>query len=323
MKNQGSSLIHRYTKIFLVVSAYWFISISIIFINKTLFSSDIFNLKAPLFVTWTQCLTSVGICLGWKQLAQWFPSLFSFPKSKPFCRRTLKVVIPVSLLFILTISFGNLSLSFVEVSFYFISRSLTTVFNVCFTYLILHQVTSFKALFCCFIIIFGFFFGVDQENDLGSFSLQGTLFGVLSSISLSLYSISTKKVLPEVDNEVILLTYYNNLYSSVLFIPLIILTKEHEKLKVIHFYDPSFWILTFIGGAFGFLIGFVSALQIKVTSPLTHNISGTAKACAQTVIATYWYQEVKPWAWWFSNFIVLFGSAAYARVKQLEMTVKC
>lgn len=57
----------------------------------------------------------------------------------------------------------------------------------------------------------------------------------------------------------------------------------------------------------------------QVTSPLTHNISGTAKACAQTVIATYWYQETKPWLWWLSNWIVLSGSAAYTSVKQREI----
>ena len=56
-----------------------------------------------------------------------------------------------------------------------------------------------------------------------------------------------------------------------------------------------------------------------MTSPLTHNISGTAKAAAQTVMATQWYGEVKTAGWWMSNLVVLFGSGAYARVKQLEM----
>ena len=53
---------------------------------------------------------------------------------------------------------------------------------------------------------------------------------------------------------------------------------------------------------------------------MTHNISGTAKAAAQTVIATQWYAEVKSFEWWLSNAVVLFGSAAYARVKQLVRT---
>ena len=54
-----------------------------------------------------------------------------------------------------------------------------------------------------------------------------------------------------------------------------------------------------------------------MTSPLTHNISGTAKAAAQTVIATQWNAEVKSLEWWVSNAVVLIGSSAYARVKQL------
>ena len=60
----------------------------------------------------------------------------------------------------------------------------------------------------------------------------------------------------------------------------------------------------------------------QVTSPLTHNISGTAKAAAQTVIATQWFNEMKTSWWWFSNFVVLGGSAAYARVRQLEMAAQ-
>lgn len=74
-----------------------------------------------------------------------------------------------------------------------------------------------------------------------------------------------------------------------------------------------------LSGVFGFAIGFVTGLQIQVTTPLTHNISGTAKACAQTVLAVLWFHEVKTALWWVSNVLVMAGSAGYARVKQLEM----
>lgn len=36
-----------------------------------------------------------------------------------------------------------------------------------------------------------------------------------------------------------------------------------------------------ITGLMGFAIGLVTVMQVKATSPLTHNISGTAKAAAQ------------------------------------------
>ena len=36
-----------------------------------------------------------------------------------------------------------------------------------------------------------------------------------------------------------------------------------------------------VTGATGFAIGLVTVMQVKATSPLTHNISGTAKAAVQ------------------------------------------
>lgn len=149
---------------------------------------------------------------------------------------------------------------------------------------------------------------------------MGTVYGVLGSMSLSLYSIYTKKTLPVVRNEVWLLSYYNNVYSSILFLPLIVFSGELSTVFAYnHLGKPWFWMAMSIGGLCGLAIGFVTALQIKVTSPLTHNISGTAKACAQTVLATQWFNETKSALWWTSNLVVLFGSGLYARVKQLEM----
>ena len=65
------------------------------------------------------------------------------------------------------ITFNNLCLKYVGVSFYYVGRSLTTVFNVAFTYLILGQKTSVRAILCCFIILLGFWLGVDQESNSG------------------------------------------------------------------------------------------------------------------------------------------------------------
>lgn len=52
---------------------------------------------------------------------------------------------------------------------------------------------------------------------------------------------------------------------------------------------------------------------------MTHNISGTAKACAQTLIACIYFSEVKSALWWLSNAVVMLGSAGYTEVKRREM----
>lgn len=166
----------------------------------------------------------------------------------------------------------------------------------------------------------GFWLGVDQEHLSGSLSIAGTLFGILGSISLSLYSIYTKRILPLVNNEIWLLSYYNNAYSVFIFLPLMLINGEFSTVFNYDKLDQGyFWFALTIGGICGFSIGYVTALQIQVTSPLTHNISGTAKACAQTVIATYWFNESKQLLWWFSNLVVLIGSGFYARLKQLDI----
>lgn len=319
MSKRRSDLCSQYIKIFIVVSCYWVVSIVTVFVNKSLFSSKEVALEAPLFITWFQCVVSFVICLT-LSTTNGIPKLFVFPKGSPWSIDMFKKVAPLSLTFTLMIASNNLCLKYVVVSFYYIGRSLTTVFNVVLSWILLRQTTSYRCIACCAFIIFGFYLGVDQENLLGSLSVIGTIYGVAGSLMLSLYSIYTKKVLPHVNQEIWLLSYYNNAYSIFLLLPLIALNGELSALwNYTGFGSVSFWIQMVVGGICGLAIGFFTSLQIKVTSPLTHNISGTAKACAQTVIATQWYNEAKNLMWWTSNIIVLLSSAFYARFKQLEM----
>ncbi|XP_047022993.1 GDP-fucose transporter 1 [Helicoverpa zea] len=319
MKDQRSDLCSRYITIFIVVSCYWVVSIATVFVNKALLSSQAVALEAPLFITWFQCIVSFSICYTLSRSGG-IPGVFAFPKGSPWKMDVMRKVIPLSIMFTLMIATNNLCLKYVGVPFYYVGRSLTTVFNVVFSWVLLGQRTSYRCILCCGFIIFGFYLGVDQESLLGSFSLIGTIYGVIGSLMLSLYSIYTKKVLPSVNQEVWLLSYYNNAYSILLFLPLIIMNGELSVLWNYSNFDSTyFWIQMLIGGLCGFAIGYFTSLQIKVTSPLTHNISGTAKACAQTVIATQWYNESKNLLWWTSNIIVLASSALYARFKQIEM----
>ena len=112
---------------------------------------------------------------------------------------------PLSLIFVSMITFNNLCLKYVKVSFYLVARSLTIVFNVVFSYLLLHIYTSVPVLVCCSIVIFGFYIGSEGEVD---FSIMGTLFGVCSSLFVSLNSIFTKKMIPRVQNNSWRLCYY-------------------------------------------------------------------------------------------------------------------
>jgi len=318
-EEREESLFTKSIKIATVVSLYWVVSISLVFLNKYLLSNDEIKLDAPLFITWFQCVVTIILCWICSIVAKFFPNIVSFPEFK-IDIKVSREVLPLSFVFVMMITFNNLTLKYVDVSFYYIGRSLTTVFNVICTYLILGQTTSFKALFCCAIIIGGFLLGVDQEKVSGSLSYMGVFFGITASLCVALNAIFTKRILPAVNNNVWRLALYNNINGCVIFLPLIALAGEIPVIyRFDHITSPLFWGVMLAAGVAGFAIGYVTGLQIQFTSPLTHNISGTAKACAQTVMGSIWFQETRSVMWWFSNMVVLFGSFLYTIVKRSEM----
>lgn len=95
--------------------------------------------------------------------------------------------------------------------------------------------------------------------------MVGTLFGVISSFSLAYYSIQIKKVLPLVNNQIWLLSYFNNVYATILFIPLLAFeAKELSNYSKLTEY--KFLVLMIIGGVCGLSIGYVTVLQVQVST---------------------------------------------------------
>ena len=324
------------TYIALVVATYWFVSISMVYLNKVLMSNDGVSIDAPIFITWFQCIVTALICYIAGEVAAKFkkkaeyeavqqseggkdgkPSFWAqFPRAQ-YLVGTGKKVFPLSVVFVGMITFNNLCLKLVEVSFYNVARSLTIVFNVFFSQVLLGSRTSSRTLGCLLIVVFGFFVGSQGEIN---FSLNGTIAGISSSLFVSLNSIFTKKILPVVDNDHWRLTFYNNVNASFLFIPLILLF-EHQPLAAAfgkQFLSSFFWACMMVAGFFGFSIGIVTVLQIKATSPLSHNISGTAKAAVQSIMAFYIWGNQWTWLGILGIAMVLGGSLLYTFVKMSE-----
>lgn len=142
-----------------------FTSILTVFVNKALLSGDK-DLDAPLFITWIQCITSVVLCLLLRMLKKSY-----LPNPNVFSHATIQQVLPLAILFTMMVGMNNLCLKYVAVSFYYIGRSLTTVFNVIFSYVLLRQGCSVRCMMCCATIIFGFWLGVDQESIAGKLEI--------------------------------------------------------------------------------------------------------------------------------------------------------
>jgi len=205
----------------------------------------------------------------------------------------------------------------VEVTFYQVARSLTICFTITFTYFILGQTTSWPAIRASIIVMLGFLIGSIGEVN---FSWLGVIFGVTSSVFVSLYSIYVKKVLPVVNNDQWRLMIYNTILSIYLMVPVLWISGEFLQLKENELiYDMQNWINMIITGVFGFLINIAIFLQIKFTTPLTNNISGTLKACVQTLFAMFIYNNPISQMNALGIFLVIFGSFYYSQVRYSEM----
>eukprot|EP00081_Caenorhabditis_elegans_P026333 NP_509825.2 Nucleotide Sugar TransPorter family [Caenorhabditis elegans] len=294
-------------------------SIGLVFINKHLLSGIGAELDIPLFITCCQCLVTIGICL----VLRW--GSFKTKYLKTFSKLDINFetcidVLPLSIVFVAMISFNNLCLRNVGVAFYYVGRSITTVFTVILTYVFFGDNSTKGVNVSCLVILIGFGIGSDQESQ-DPLTTSGVLYGMFASLAVALNALYTKSILPKVGNCIWQLTWYNNILAVLLFLPLIIINGDFGKIWN-HFPTWSFWQLLFISGIFGFVMNYVTGWQIKATSPLTHNISATAKSASQTVIAVFLYSEVKSYLWWFSNLIILLGSMLYTIAKKSEVYSK-
>ena len=113
-----------------------------VYLNKMLLSSDNVSIPAPIFVTWYQCVLTCVICIVLGQMGEQTRThgkdsmLNEYPIIVLNTSASIKVL-PLSLIFVGMIAFNNICLQYVAVSFYNVARSLSIVFNVIFTYLIL------------------------------------------------------------------------------------------------------------------------------------------------------------------------------------------
>ena len=316
--DSGSSSGASTAKIAGVIALYWVISISMVFVNKNLLGDSHMPIDLSIFIAWVQCGATVLIGLA-VQLVQRRGSpadaapLFS---GRLMLRRQ---IVFLTCSYVGMLVFNNLCLKSVGVPFYQIARSMTLAFTVLFAMLILRQAVSAKVMLCCGLVVAGFLLGVDQEKLAGTLSVRGVVFGLTTSVFIALSGIFTKQALAVVDKDSVRLTLYNNANAFVLLAPVAIGSGQaYSVISLGLLVSRTFVSLLVVSSLLGFLIGWISAVQINVTSPVTHHISANAKAVMQTLIAVVYYSDMKPPLWWLSVFMVVGGALSYALVRLRE-----
>lgn len=268
------------------VSFYIMVSLALVFLNRFLFSDP--QIKAgALFTSWFQFLVAYVIIVFCATFCQKVPLLNLFPPLEYKFSVIIKVL-PVSFSYLLMICFNNKCLEYVSVSAYQNVRSLTILFNIIFTYIVLKEKTSILASLACGGVVIGFYLGVDGEVGL---TLKGGFYGVISSIFVALYSIFVKKVMKLLDDNTYVLIEYNTPISIILLVPVVFYSGEFEVLRTNQ--TLYFWSMQTIAGVVGFIINIAIYLNIKFSSPLTHNLSGTIKASFKRFLLLYSFLELK------------------------------
>ena len=221
-------------------------------------------------------------------------------------------------------SASNYTLKYVDASFYQVARGLVLPFTVCTSYIVLHSRPSLRILFACSIVTLGFFIGVFL--DAIPMSLVGVSFGVTSSAITALHSVVIKKALDVVKGSALDLSWYTNLLSAVVLLPLMVVMGELPEVMKLFFEsgedivnpDAAFGVLgtflwgslitvslsfldlyiyalatdTGIQGVIGFLMSLASLLSIKVTSPITHMVSSAVRGVAGAVLGVWLFGDV-------------------------------
>ena len=266
------------TQSFLSIIFYLLCSQTCTYTNKFILSNN--NGKADaLFVTWFQNFVEFFLILFLsnpffkKCHKQIFPPLaYSF--------QHFIVVFPCVILFVTTFLLNNKCMESLPLTSYQISRSLTILFNVLFTFVFLHKKTTLKEFLCCLGVTTGFIIGIEGDID---FNLKGLIYGISSSLSLSLYSVFSRKSIDILNGNQFVLIEYIIPFSIIILSFFVALNQGFNVFFENH--NFNFWLSQIIGGIFGTLINIASFACIKYTSPIIHCLTGTLNSCITTFVS--------------------------------------
>jgi len=304
-------------KIASVITFYFIISLSMVFLNKVVM--DNLQFPFPLLLTWLQFVVAIICIVVFGYLGKVGVSVFSIIPPWEFDMEIAKKVLPLTIVYLCMVVFNNLCLRYVQVSFYQVARSLTVLWTALFQRLFLGKSVSYIRVAAVCVVFSGFVVGSKGET---MFDWGGLIFGVVASMFVALYGIFVKRVLPAVDNNEWRLLIYNTVMATVMLLPVVIVTGETEPL------DPRYnsvamskdiWLAILLSGLAGFLINIAIFMQIKYTSPLTNAISGTVKAAVQTLLGVLLFGNLISLMNFFGIIMVIAGSFWYGQLSFAEM----
>lgn len=286
-----------------------------VFINKSLVNEQNVDGDISVFIVWVQNIVGIIIVLMMHVLGV-FIALPWHPPGIQLSSLLHSDMILASVTFTGTLVFNNLMLKYISVAFYQAARSLTLIFVITFSAFILHEKITSRIVFSCVCIIFGFYVCVDEELLSQGLHPVGVMYGVVASMFAALCGVFFKRIQKKKGISSIQLAVNNCIISSVGLTPIVISTSQISNFFMSpSSHDSSVCAILLLSGLLSITMGWISAIQISLTSPLTHNISINAKSVFQTVLAVIWSGESRASMWWLGNGLVMAGIATYTANK--------
>lgn len=207
-----------------------------------------------------------------------------YPKLNAEIKKLLKIL-PMSICFVGLVAFGNICLKYVQVSTYQLARSGSLIFTVIVSYFMLGQKQTWQSILACIIVCTGFLIG---SLDRSALSVMGIITGLASSFCQVFYNVFMKKCMNYFNGDAVQLMKYNQCISTILLIPCIFLAQEMNLIldsAAFNIDKPEFfrlWVLLILCGLLSMLLNYFTFLVVGYTSPVTFNVLGMFKSCAQT-----------------------------------------
>lgn len=238
------------------IIGYSVVSLTVVYFNWWFFTK---GFRFPVFVSWIQQIVGLVLFYSGSKAALYFGSIRPiFPPTENLSFSTVRLVSPLSATFVLTVGLSNMCLQHTLISTYQVARSLTTLFALILSYIVLREKQTIVVIVAVGLMVFGFMIG---SLDPSTLSLPGLLAGGSSSFFQALYSVLIKRCLPHANNDNQLLLFYNVLLSSILFIPMVLVYEDTISWKQVIGRDPQGPKLYLIWG--GMILSGKMSLQTK------------------------------------------------------------
>ncbi|VDM33222.1 unnamed protein product [Hydatigera taeniaeformis] len=287
-----------------------FFAVPLLHLDKCL-QEDWFPLfDGPLWITFAECMVTVAVCL-----IQLRSSSFSIVRSLKqgffVSAREHSLNIKLSLAFALMIICNNLCLYYMDMSMYFVARSLAVPINLIFTYRSRSVNNCIGVLLGALLVFVGYIITLIEENLTNLLIAEGVVFGVLSSLFVVIYYQEACRLSSGNNYDIHLKqVYLNNVVCSLVTLIAITFTEASELMFLP--YSPYCVTSSFVG-------------TVVLREATTHStgrleLIGLVRSLLQTILAVVIFRVYTTGFWWVGVLLTAAGSAIYWRAYMIHVT---